>query len=239
MLTSTTKPLYFAISTAGVICLGAVLSFVCLLLDIDKFRGDFLRSSDEYRELSSRVWGDIVREVDTSVRERRSNGVHHQKVLPVVSDFECPTGPAGLPGNRGEPGEDAPPGVPGQKGADGMRIAVVHQYSNQCVACPQGPRGPPGPNGPPGHPGREGVNGYRGRQGAMGRPGATGLPGPAGAPGPRGEDAVDGLPGAPGAVGPDALYCPCPKREQIVVDASIRNQELERLIRRRNSERYH
>lgn len=91
------KVLYLALSASGLVCMGAILSFVCLLLDIDQFRSDFLKNSEEYKvravsiwtqsterflvnvfffglqALSTRVWGEIVTEVKKTDRLRRSS----------------------------------------------------------------------------------------------------------------------------------------------------------------------
>ncbi|VDO05829.1 unnamed protein product [Haemonchus placei] len=91
-----TKLLYAVLSVTGLICLGAIMSYVRLILEIDQFRDDLLRSSDEYKVLSSRVWGEIVMESGKAARVKRSQ--------PVFADFDCPAGRPGPPGEPGLPG---------------------------------------------------------------------------------------------------------------------------------------
>ncbi len=67
-------------------------------------------------------------------------------------------GPAGCPGERGEPGPQGPrgaqgpPGCPGECGPPGPQ-GVTGPQGPQGVTGPQGPRGEPGACGPPGPPG--------------------------------------------------------------------------------------
>ncbi|XGW15924.1 hypothetical protein V3C99_001407 [Haemonchus contortus] len=152
-----TKLLYAVLSVTGLICFGAIMSYVQLILEIDQFRDDLLRSSDEYKVLSSRVWGEIVMESGKTARVKRSQ--------PVFAEFDCPAGRPGPPGEPGLPGDHGPPGNPGIRGADGLQVGVMRENRNECFPCPQGPRGPPGPDGPMGMGGVHGVFGYRGMKG--------------------------------------------------------------------------
>lgn len=100
----------------------------------------------------------------------------------VSRQEELATGPQGVQGIRGEPGERGP----------------------------QGPKGAPGKDGSPGPKGPQGLEGRPGPQGPMGPMGIDGRPGPAGKPGPQGPMGVRGPQGPPGERGP-ASTIPGPK----------------------------
>ncbi|XP_056606993.1 LOW QUALITY PROTEIN: collagen alpha-1(VII) chain [Triplophysa dalaica] len=115
---------------------------------------------------------------------------------------ECPSGPKGEPGRKGERGRDGVDGRKGEPGRDGL----------------PGREGTSGPEGPPGQPGSSlglfpkkqvifvfisqgfpGLDGSSGVPGRPGTPGAVGLPGSQGLPGVRGDS------GDPGIAGPQGL----------------------------------
>lgn len=96
---------------------------------------------------------------------------------------QAATGPAGLPGPKGDRGE---PGPAGERGEDG----------------PKGDQGNPGVAGPMGSPGPAGPQGMPGPQGITGQPGALGPAGPQGDPGPAGEKGATGSKGDTGPAGP-------------------------------------
>uniref|UniRef100_A0A915PZA6 Nematode cuticle collagen N-terminal domain-containing protein n=1 Tax=Setaria digitata TaxID=48799 RepID=A0A915PZA6_9BILA len=104
-------------------------------------------------------------------------------------------GPPGPTGEAGDQGPTGPPGKPGPPGKDGKRGT--------------GPPGPKGPNGPPGKAGESGTNGAKGDDGEAGEVGPKGAAGKDGKPGKDGKQGATGNPGLPG---PDAHYCPCPRR---------------------------
>ncbi|VDK42703.1 unnamed protein product, partial [Cylicostephanus goldi] len=113
-------------------------------------------------------------------------------------DANCPAGPPGQPGMRGE---DGTPGEPGQRGASGMPgnfPPVAMDATGRCRVCPHGPPGQPGPPGPPGVPGAPGPSGS---VVSAGSPGPPGLPGQPGQPGEGGRHGAPGPPGDRGENG--------------------------------------
>ncbi|CAD6196744.1 unnamed protein product [Caenorhabditis auriculariae] len=127
-----------------------------------------------------------------------------------------PRGNDGKPGNpgrigaRGPVGEPGNPGLPGTAGAPG-RMGHPGRNGVKNLPGPPGPPGLPGPRGPAGPTGEPGVaeEGPDGLPGPGGPPGMPGMPGAMGKPGP---------PGQPGIPGHDGAYCPCPPREQLMVE---------------------
>ncbi|KIH64296.1 nematode cuticle collagen domain protein [Ancylostoma duodenale] len=184
----------FALSCAALVCVGAIFSVICLFLDINQFREDLLRSSEDYKNLSGRVWQDMLTEVDASVRTRRAvqlffrrpGSIAHQDHMDHqgLPDFEEAVHKFVL--------ENGAPGKPGPRGADGIRNIGLNNAPKECIACPHGPVGPPGPPGPPGYPGVDGINGYKGIKGRNGTPGPRG---------PNGDEGIPGRPGIPGVPG--------------------------------------
>ncbi|CAJ0961626.1 unnamed protein product, partial [Mesorhabditis belari] len=136
---------------------------------------------------------------------------------------ESPSGPAGAPGNRGQPGGPGAPGRPGSgggMGAPGRPGADGHPGAPGNPGRPGSPgapgqvtgtsQGAPGEAGRPGAPGNPGPKGPPGFPGDSGAPGRNGEPGADGAPGRPGEPGRDGQPGQPGRPGDrgDCSHCP-------------------------------
>uniref|UniRef100_A0AC34FEU8 Collagen n=1 Tax=Panagrolaimus sp. ES5 TaxID=591445 RepID=A0AC34FEU8_9BILA len=128
-------------------------------------------------------------------------------------------GMRGARGMPGMPGRNGNPGSPGQQGPEGP-------FGEDG---PQGEQGPPGENGTAGKgiKGPKGEVGPVGQAGEPGEPGINGIEGPVGPPGeqgPPGENGMDGqdgeqgVPGELGEPGMDASYCPCPRRQPVMVN---------------------
>ena len=101
--------------------------------------------------------------------------------------------PAGVKGDKGDPGEQGPQGIPGEKGEKG----------DTGPAGPQGIQGEPGatgPAGPAGEKGEKGDTGPAGPAGEKGEKGDTGPQGPQGEQGPAGEKGDKGDTGPAGVV---------------------------------------
>ncbi|VTJ54127.1 Hypothetical predicted protein [Marmota monax] len=142
----------------------------------------------------------------------------------MVSTFQVPKLPFGLPSlpNRhrgsvppgsagalrlameavlsGRPGADGARGLPGDTGPKGDRgfdgLPGLPGEKGQ-----RGDFGRVGQPGPPGEDGEKGAEGPPGPTGQAGEPGPRGLIGPRGSPGPLGRPGVTGSDGAPGAKG--------------------------------------
>ena len=99
--------------------------------------------------------------------------------------------PAGVKGDKGDPGEQGPQGIPGEKGEKG----------DTGPAGPQGIQGEPGATGPAGPAGEKGEKGDTGPAGPAGEKGEKGDTGPAGPAGEKGEKGDTGPAGPAGEKG--------------------------------------
>lgn len=164
----------------------------------------------------------------SEVKKLREELVSYQQ--PTL--IEGPSGPPGLPGEKGEPGprgfigEQGPAGprgdigLQGEKGndgRDGLSISeaqineqgTLYFYREDGVQFPIGNViGPQGPVGPQGEKGDKGDKGDKGEVGDIGPVGPRGEQGERGPKGDRGERGLTGVPGVKGDKGEQGLQGP-------------------------------